>query len=195
MKSVQEFLYEISEYWGKKRTPAQERMESEELSRMYGDDQWDSLFRAVIRSGGKFMPKLSEIIEIAGENHVERRDIIHNRHYSWQASDCPMCGGEGRLVVIFRTEYELNETERKIHRVFSRLAPYSVDQPQLEDFESSWIFRCSCVAGDNPNLPLRWPRWDSLRHKKITVQKDHTRDQEKGGGFKKVDISKPNDRF
>ena len=85
-----------------------------------------------------------------------------------------------------------NRTETGIKREvrFSTLRPYSDKRwigCTLAPGECSFVFRCSCPAGDAPSLPTGWPKWNTEREGQQTRSYQQEREiatrPERQGGF------------
>jgi hypothetical protein len=155
--TAEEFLAEIEEYWGGKPMNDKARqITAEELNKSFGPDQWDPLFRAVVRSSGRFMPKLGEIITCAAENGIVKSEKTAKDFTTWKPTDCKLCQGEGLLNVVFRTE--LTKDRRRV-KTFVSLQRHGIVGGALGDRENQYLFRCSCSAGDDERLCKSWPKW------------------------------------
>lgn len=162
--SPREFVFQIEEQWASKEplTQVQTQTMIGKLSR-FEDVQRQRILDWLLEHC-KFRPKVPDIFDAARELGMLERTVQSSvdRH-EWHRTDCRLCGGEGRLQVWQRF---WNEGERRASSVTKiyRYGSLEAMEHKPEPGEYSFIFRCSCHAGDAPTLPQGWPRWSGNVH-------------------------------
>jgi hypothetical protein len=126
--------------------------------RLFPNEQLVEILNKVL-DDVKFFPRIAEIMAAAKAlGCTLQADPLVVKLHRWTPTECPLCGGEGRLLVI----WAVAEDESQPLCILSHIVAYSALLPfELKPYEFRSIFRCSCPAGDVGTIPKRWPRWSS----------------------------------
>lgn len=124
------------------------RFTERELNRIYSD----------LLETSKYLPKIADVYDAArsmGMLDTEERPV-----HRWDATDCGLCRGEGRLMIVWHCFRELQGDRLKEIEELTQLMPYSqgLDYKQKPN-EYRSIFRCRCLAGDALTIPKSFPKW------------------------------------
>ncbi len=144
----------------------QRRAYEDRLSR-FDTASLDQLAIAVI-DNSKWFPKIAEILSIAQANSIwPKRAAARATTHDWEKTDCPLCEGEGRLVVVMRHYYTptlnaLGETkgfheQRDVANIYPYCTPRGSIPHAAGDY--TYIFRCFCDAALAATVPQWIPRW------------------------------------
>jgi hypothetical protein len=144
--SVSEFLRACSTHFAGKPHAEHWPLYREKLAPFTGP-QLDAIYNRLIETEVYF-PKIKVIYDAA--RALGYFDVKPEQYesYHWTRSACRLCGGEGRLLVLWKSQ--------EGRKVVSGVWPYSHLTSERED-EFRSLFRCACPAGDA--LPKTWPRW------------------------------------
>ncbi len=118
--------------------------------RRFDEHHLEKLAAAVV-DNCKWFPKIVEILDVAmKENIWPKRAATKDGNHTWEKTECPLCGGEGRLVGIYNRESQP-----------VNVFPYSTprgDIPYVHG-DYQYIFRCRCGAEKVPTIPKWIPQW------------------------------------
>jgi hypothetical protein len=160
-----DFIKELEDAWEKKYTYKQTQIYLRKLSRFTGE-QLENLLEKLLETS-RYRPKLADIWGTARSlgyfNEDEKRARTTGIH-EWEPSDCPRCGGDGRLSVfmeiMFRFDREgIRRQDLKRRRIFRASDGLSIQDYKSAQHEREFLFRCNCPAGDAATLPTKWPVW------------------------------------
>lgn len=171
--SPNEFIRQIERTWDRELEADQALIYLRKLER-FSDAELQAIFDRVIESS-KYMPRIADIYSAATDLEMLAKPAADgSKSHTWERTDCKLCEGEGRLNVIMQTTYgEATASGRDKTVRFADLGPYSdkkwIGYPWQEGF-NSYIFRCSCEAGEAETIPKAWPRWDPDRHRRADVE-------------------------
>lgn len=152
----------IEENWRKEFSQVQIQTLVRKIDR-FTEEQRDKIFDWLLENC-KFAPKVPDIFDAARElNLLERQARSNVDQHEWHKTNCRLCGGEGRLQVWRRTWAENGYQHQSLTKIYPYAAIEAMEH-KPEPGEYSFIYRCSCQAGDAATLPEKWPKWSGDVH-------------------------------
>lgn len=127
----------------------------------FQDEQLNLIYKWLTLNVTK-KPLLADIFNAARELGFlakQPRDTTQSPLTDFEPTDCRLCGGQGLLQVIFS---QWRDGEGKPYRRLEKVAAhneridYEIPEGERHD---SYLYRCSCEAGERDGLPTKWPRW------------------------------------
>lgn len=159
-----ETIAELEDYYGGEISDSKRRVLIRKLVR-FRSFELDSIFEKVIETS-KVFPKVAHLYEAARELGYLATAIRESRSHTWKPTDCPLCKGEGRLLVSM----ESFSIDGSLRRKLVAIGPYhegtkaNAIGPGIYDY----LFRCPCPAGNAETINQRIGRWkpsDELERK------------------------------
>lgn len=155
-----ELIEKIQIAYGKTYKPELKRALSDEMI-TFSFEQRDEIYQYLVKHTLKF-PVIADYYNAAREcgflaSHI--RDTTTSLFVGYEPTSCRLCGGEGVLRVIKSGWFD--EDTGKMYLRVERVGQYSRLDNDVPGPTYSFVYRCSCDAGDRKEIPKRWTKWRS----------------------------------
>lgn len=155
---VGEFIRKIQSFYGKTYNADHLEVIEKKLSG-YTDQQRSAIYYQLV-DDSQYLPKAKEILDAADKLGAEREKKAASKH-TWTETDCKLCGGEGRLIVVFSSLMREDHSRGlRLERIFPlsslELCQYGRGPANTFQFK----YRCNCEAGRAETLSRSTAIWN-----------------------------------